>query len=441
MWQNGQVTVSTASGAAGPVEEFTAIGYDEAGMGGKFLKIGVGILKRDTDAYDFVHTYPVVNEGKRGDSATKTSVRLTQDLSDKDTGYGYSYVKTVRLVPGKAQMVIEHVLKNTGNKPIETSVYCHNFLTLSAGNENVDLTAPFNIKRRQAVCAPMPRRSTARPSNICAPSRKAKASPRPITGFGSGVSDYDFKVTNTKTGFGQRIRADQPLARINFWSIRTTFSWEPYIAISLKPGETKRWTYTYDYFGPGRAEMRRAALAAAAAGRLRHRERPARSVPGTLPATALEDFPPCPDLQRPDHAPRSIRPARMSSIAAPASIMPGWCSMSPTRARITAPIGSTASSPIPRDNGKYPPGTEHSCCAISGPVEEFAAVGFEEAGMGGRFLKPGIGIFKRDNDNPLKFPTLPALNEGKRTFKATKTSARFTQDLRRSAVRLWLSTM
>src|SRR5689334_5084779 len=77
IWQNGQVTVSTASGAAGPVEEFTAIGFDEAGQGGKFLKIGVGILKRDTDAYDFVHTYPVVNEGKRTASATKTQVRLT----------------------------------------------------------------------------------------------------------------------------------------------------------------------------------------------------------------------------------------------------------------------------------------------------------------------------------------------------------------------------
>jgi hypothetical protein len=31
-------------------------------------------------------------------------------------------------------------------------------------------------------------------------------------------------------------------------------SWEPYIAIAIKPGETKRWTYTYDYFGPGDKE-------------------------------------------------------------------------------------------------------------------------------------------------------------------------------------------
>src|ERR1700761_3814356 len=112
-WRAHQVTVSTASGAAGPAEEFTAIGYDEAGMGGKFLKVGIGILKRDTDFQEFLHTYPVVNEGKRTSSATKTSVTLTQDLNDKDTGWGYHYVKTVRLVPGKPEMVIEHTLTNT----------------------------------------------------------------------------------------------------------------------------------------------------------------------------------------------------------------------------------------------------------------------------------------------------------------------------------------
>jgi len=250
IWQNGQVTVSTASGAAGPVEEFTAIGFDQAGAGGKFLKVGVGILKRDTDTYDFVHTYPVVNEGKRSESATKTQVRLTHDLSDKDTGYGYSYTKTVRLVPGKAQMVIEHELKNTGTKPIETAVYCHNFLTLGTGNENVAISAPFNITADKPF-TPGAAEVSGKTIRYLRAVKEGESVTSPISGFGNSASDYDFKVMNTKTGFGQRIRADQPLSRINFWSIRTNVSWEPYIAISLKPGETKRWTYTYDYFGPG----------------------------------------------------------------------------------------------------------------------------------------------------------------------------------------------
>ena len=34
------------------------------------LKIGVGILQRDTDKYDRFHTYPIVNEGKRRNLAS-----------------------------------------------------------------------------------------------------------------------------------------------------------------------------------------------------------------------------------------------------------------------------------------------------------------------------------------------------------------------------------
>ena len=250
IWRDGQVTVHPASAAPGPVEEFAAVGFDDAGMEGRFLKIGVGILKRDTPAYDYVHNYPVLNEGKRGFSATKTNARYTQSVSGDPSGYGYSYVKTVRLVPGKPQMLIEHVLTNTGKKDIDTKVYCHNFLTLGTGNENVAITAPFDIKVGKPFAADAAA-VDGKTFRYLRAVKEGESVTSPITGFGSNVSDYDFKVVNTKTGFGQRIRADQPLAQINFWSIRTNVSWEPYIAIALKPGETKRWTYTYDYFGPG----------------------------------------------------------------------------------------------------------------------------------------------------------------------------------------------
>jgi hypothetical protein len=247
---DGQVTVSTVSAAMGPAEEFAPVGFDEAGDSGRFLKIGVGILKRDTATYDFVHQYPVLNEGRRTFSATRTSARLTHDLSDKDTGYGYRYVKTVRLVPGKAQMVIEHSLTNTGRKDIESSVYCHNFLTLSPADEHVTITAPFEIKAGLPF-SPGSAAVEGKTIRYLRPVKEGESVTSPISGFGPSVSDYDFVVQNTASGFGQRIRADQPLARINFWSIATNVSWEPYIAISLKPGQTRRWTYTYDYFGPG----------------------------------------------------------------------------------------------------------------------------------------------------------------------------------------------
>jgi len=235
---------------SGPVEEFAAVGFEEAGMGGRFLKPGIGIFKRDNDNVLKFPTLPALNEGKRTFKATKNGAHFTQDIGDPQSGYGYAYEKVVTLVPGKPQMTISHVLKNTGKKPIVTTVYCHNFLTLSPGSEHMVITAPFAWSAKKPL-QPELVKLEGKTIRYVAPIPVGTTTISLMNGFSDKVSDYDFIVTNTRTGFGQRIRADQPIAKINMWSISTTYSLEPYIAISLKPGETKRWTYTYDFFGPG----------------------------------------------------------------------------------------------------------------------------------------------------------------------------------------------
>jgi hypothetical protein len=236
---------------SGPVEEFAAVGFEEAGMGGRFLKPGIGIFKRTSNNPLQFPTLPALNEGKRSFQSTKNSARFTQDLDDPQSGLGYSYAKTVMMVPGKPQMTIAHVLKNTGKKDLVTSVYCHNFLTLSPGSEHMVITAPFAWSAEKPL-QPELVKLDGKTIRYIAPIPPGTTTISLMNGFSDKVSDYDFTVTNSKTGFGQRIRADQPIAKINMWSINTTYSLEPYIAISLKPGETKRWTYTYDFFGPGK---------------------------------------------------------------------------------------------------------------------------------------------------------------------------------------------
>jgi len=235
---------------SGPVEEFAAVGFEQAGMGGRFLKPGIGIFKRDNDNVLKFPTLPALNEGKRTFKSTKNSARFTHDLDDPQSGLSYSYVKTVTLVIGKPQMTIAHVLKNTGKKDIVTTVYCHNFLTLSPGSEHIVITAPF-IWSAEKPLQPELVKLDGKTIRYIAPIPKGVTTISLMNGFGDKVSDYDFTVTNTKTGFGQRIRADQPIVKINMWSISPTYSLEPYIAIALKPGESKSWTYTYDFFGPG----------------------------------------------------------------------------------------------------------------------------------------------------------------------------------------------
>jgi hypothetical protein len=235
---------------SGPVEEFAPVGFDEAGIGGTFLKPGIGILKRDAAVYSQFVPFPILNEGRRTITSSAGSVRFTQDIHDEKSGYGYSYTKVVQLTPGLPQMTIAHVLRNTGSKAIITTVYNHNFLTLSPGNENISITAPFLLRATLPLQSDVAR-VEGKSLRYVAPVPQGVTVTSPISGFGSSASDYDFRIVNSVTGFGVRMRADQPVDSINFWSIHTVLGWEPYIAIALKPGETKRWTNTYDYFGPG----------------------------------------------------------------------------------------------------------------------------------------------------------------------------------------------
>ena len=236
--------------AAGPVEEFGENGFDAAGPGGRFLKIGVGILKRDTDKYDRFHTYPILDEGKRTTSATKNSIRFTQTVTDPATGYGYVYSKTVTLVPGKPELKIEDRLRNAGKKPIDTTVYNHHFMTLSPGEDGVQLEAPFTL----AHSRPMPADVVKFDGNRMTYQRGLTGEEQvasDLTGFTNAVADNDFKITATKTGYGVRIRADKPVTRLLWWSVPSTMGIEPYMDVKLKPGESKTWTHTLDYYGPG----------------------------------------------------------------------------------------------------------------------------------------------------------------------------------------------
>jgi hypothetical protein len=236
--------------AAGPVEEFGENGFDAAGLNGRFLKIGVGILKRDNDKYDRFHTYPILNEGKRTTTATSSSIRFTQVIAGDPSGYGYSYSKTVRLVPGKAELLIEDRLKNTGKKPIDTTVYNHHFMTISPGEDAVELSAPFTLAHARPMPSDVVKFDGARMTYLRGLTGQEQVA-GDLTGFGSSPSDNDFRITNTKTGYGVRIRADMPVTRLLWWTVPSTMGIEPYMDVKLKPGEEKHWTHTLDYYGPG----------------------------------------------------------------------------------------------------------------------------------------------------------------------------------------------
>jgi hypothetical protein len=257
-YEGDRIIASRCSGITGPVEEFqthgAALGWDEAKPGGTFIKIGVGVLRKDQASYDFVKQYDVVDPGKWTVVPRRDAVEFTQELSDPSSGYGYVYHKTVRLVAGKPEMVLEHRLENTGQRAIETAVYNHNFLVLDHQPIGPDLVVTF----------PFPLQSPHPPEKDLAEIRgnqfvyvkvlqgqdRVEA---PLLGYGASAKDNDIRVENRTAGAGLRFSGDHPLSHVNLWSIRTVLAVEPFISMTIEPGSEFSWKISYEYytFAPG----------------------------------------------------------------------------------------------------------------------------------------------------------------------------------------------
>jgi hypothetical protein len=251
-YEGAEIVAGPCTAAEGPAEEFLtdnkALGYDDAQPGGTFVKIGVGVLRRpDAGAYDRFKLYEIVNPGMWRSRVSGTSVEFTQELRDP-AGYSYTYRKTVRLTPGKPEMVLEHSLRNTGKREIRTRVYNHNFLNLDGQAPGPDfvISVPFEIGSERPPAAEL----AAIQGKRIVYRKTLEGQERvttPMLGFGATAADHDIRVENTRTGAGVRIQGDRPLANLTLWSIRAVLSVEPFVDLAVKPGETTSWKVTYTY--------------------------------------------------------------------------------------------------------------------------------------------------------------------------------------------------
>ena len=234
---------------AGPVEEFVAVGMNEAEIGGEFLKIGVGsLIKPDAKPYSFNVPYQIKNGGKWTVKKSSDKVEFTHVISDA-AGYGYVYRKTVKLLSGKPEMVLEHSLKNTGQKLIETQMYNHNFFMID--NEptgpNIYTSFPYEIKaegRGFGSIAKTENRAISYTKELAPGDFVFTAG---LQGFGPSPDDYDILIQNLKSGAGVQITSDQPLEKFVFWACHTTSCPEPYIKLSVKPKEEVKWKINYKF--------------------------------------------------------------------------------------------------------------------------------------------------------------------------------------------------
>lgn len=256
VFDNG-ITAGPCSAITGPVEEFVsegkALGFETSKPGGTFIKIGIGVLRRPDDkAYNPYRLYEIVNGGKWSVHTKRDSIEFTQELNDPASGYGYRYTKTLRLIPGKPEMVMEHSLRNTGRQEIRTSVYDHNFLVLDKlpiGPDDV-ISVPFPIHAQHVQNGDLVHiegnRLTYRKQ---IEGRETVAAE--FQGFGRTAADYAITIENRKAGAGMKAVGDRPLSQEHLWSIRSVLAMEPFIDMTIEPGKTFTWKYDYTYYSLG----------------------------------------------------------------------------------------------------------------------------------------------------------------------------------------------
>jgi hypothetical protein len=254
-WNERPYSPTLHDAIMGPVEEFSgdlAVGYEAAPVGGTFLKIGVGLLRKPQEAkYDHFKAYELVDPGKWTTKTSPDSVTFTHVVHDKVSGYAYEYQKVVRLAKGKPTLEIEHRLKNTGKNTIQTDVYEHNFYMLDKQPTGPDIVVrfPFEVKAAKPWQQGLAETRGKEVVYLKELEPRQTAS-NDLTGYTVDPKDYDITVENKSTGVGVRQTGDRPISRINYWSIRTTACPEAYVDMSILPGKDFTWKIKWDFYAP-----------------------------------------------------------------------------------------------------------------------------------------------------------------------------------------------
>jgi hypothetical protein len=252
-YAGSEIIASPCSAASGPVEEFqtnsSALGWDEAKVGGTFIKIGVGVLRKDAPKYDYVKQYEIVDSGKWTVEQHHDSVEFTQELTDPSSGYSYVYRKAVRLIANRPEMVLEQTLKNTGRRTIQSEVYNHNFLVLDKQppGPNFTISVPFQIRTPEPLD---PGLAEVKGNQFLYTKvlQNEDMVQTLLQGFGDTPRDNEIRIENRKLGVGMTITGDHPLAKLNLWSIRAVLSLEPFITMTIEPGSEFSWKMSYEYY-------------------------------------------------------------------------------------------------------------------------------------------------------------------------------------------------
>lgn len=232
----------------GPAEGYLdpGLGFEEAQIGGEFIRIGVGALKKTEAEYDWMKTYEIIDHGKWEVDQGKDWIEFKHTLQ-RETGWAYVYIKRIELMKDEAGFAIIHTLKNTGSKAIQTDQFNHNFFVMDGEMTGPDFEVefPFQLSTESELRDLVKLEG----NKILFTEDLSRGTVYMILdGHENTVEDHQMQIVNRKTGAGVKLNVDQPLSKMVFWATTTTLCPENFLDIDVAPGEEKTWTSAYSLF-------------------------------------------------------------------------------------------------------------------------------------------------------------------------------------------------
>ena len=229
----------------GLIDEFgmvTPLGYQEIGVGEWFPKIGVGFLQKiSQDPYDFMQDYPIQFAPFKVEQTGGAKITFIQE-SNLVKGWGWKLTKTLWL--DGANLTIQYMLENIGEKPITTEQYNHNFVAINGKTVGPE----YQLQTSFPIACELIDGGIKVTDNLLnlteIPSTYIYARQSDCT----GIQNVAWELTHVPTGHGLRVKEQSQLLTFALWAKNYVISPEFFIWIDLQPGEVQTWKRTYSFF-------------------------------------------------------------------------------------------------------------------------------------------------------------------------------------------------
>ena len=212
-------------------------GYAEAREGEGFLKIGVGVLRKEKKTYNLFQKSEVIEPAKTTVSWGPDSAAFRQTCGGVN-GYAYELAATVTVRDDEVS--VDWKLTNTGTKPFLTKHYTHNFFRFGDRDAGYALSFPYDF---QAEGLESGQKQDGRDILFVG------AIPKWINALVRPPADYTgpnaFVLRDTVTGQSVRCETSAPGLFTAIHARKNYIAPEQFIAIALAPGESKTWRRSY----------------------------------------------------------------------------------------------------------------------------------------------------------------------------------------------------